>query len=636
VNFKLFNEEGQTIAELIGFDLQRTSRHVRHLLSQQESWLYQLKWKVKEDDGAVLMSEGRKNWLIFADDVGFGEALARKLEEKGDFCHLLRFEGNIGKAESEYLLDVIDTALSEIPAPLHGIIHLWSLSILPPSSTEERNNEFISDLGCNSVLYLIKTMSKRVASMPRLWLITKGAQPVNMDESMNVEQSTLWGFGKVLGFEYPELNCTRIDLDPVEDKIDEISSLLVQLSLNEREDQVAFRNGKRFVQRIMPLELSDFSFTSSISFISDATYLITGGLGGLGMATTQWMIQHGARNIVLMGRSLPSTSVMEIVDKMTDNGINLKIMQGDVSNHADMEEVMNLIRESMPQLRGVIHAAGVLDDGSILNLTRERMEYVFKPKVEGTWNLYKSILDCKLDFFVFYSSAVSVLGSPGQGNYAAACAYQDSMAYFMRNKGIPAISINWGPWAEVGLAAETIEKLKRENASTSHMIKVIHVDHGLKILEQLLFEGKTQVMVLPFDLKNLIELYPNAAGMPYLEEVGGKDAHVGHLYARPNLRQQYVAPRNEIEKKLAELWRQTLHIDRVGVKDSFFELGGDSVLAAQILSLAQKYFGIRINPQDAFKAFTIERLGEILESEIISQIEGMSEEEAEKRLSNKS
>ena len=121
--------------------------------------------------------------------------------------------------------------------------------------------------------------------------------------------------------------------------------------------------------------------------------------------------------------------------------------------------------------------------------------------------------------------------------------------------------------------------------------------------------------------------------MPFLSEVGGSNTHVARLYARPKLRQQYVAPRNEIERKLAELWRQTLHIDSVGIHDSFFELGGDSVLAAQILALAQKTFGIRINPQEAFKAFTIERLAEMLEAEIMSKIEEMSEEEAQRRLS---
>lgn len=207
------------------------------------------------------------------------------------------------------------------------------------------------------------------------------------------------------------------------------------------------------------------------------------------------------------------------------------------------------------------------------------------------------------------------------------------MAYYRQNLGLPAISINWGPWAEVGLAAEATERLEEQNVSTQHLVKVIEIDRGLEIFELLLKESTPQVVVLPFDLKNLLELYPTAASMPFFAEVGGKDTHVSRLYARPNLRQQYVAPRNEIERKLAELWKQTLHIDRVGIRDSFFELGGDSVLAAQVLALARKTYGISINPKDAFQTFTIERLAEILETEILNQIENMSEEEAQRLLS---
>jgi acyl carrier protein len=153
------------------------------------------------------------------------------------------------------------------------------------------------------------------------------------------------------------------------------------------------------------------------------------------------------------------------------------------------------------------------------------------------------------------------------------------------------------------------------------------------VLDYLLATPHPQAVVLPFDLKNLLELYPTAASMPFFAEVGGSDTHVARLYARPNLRQAYIEPRNEVERKLAELWKQTLHIDRIGIHDSFFELGGDSVLAAQILALIRKAYDISINPQDAFEAFTIEKLAMMLEIEMIKQLEEMSEEEAQRRLS---
>jgi len=488
-------------------------------------------------------------------------------------------------------------------------------------------------LGTDSVLLLVQALARRLAGMPRLWLVTRGAQPVKSGEPVAVEQSALWGLGKVISFELPDLHCIRIDLDPQQSAAETVPQLFKQVSTEDREDQIAFRAGTRFVQRLLPFIPETSSCIPEVSLRADGTYLITGGMGGLGLATATWMTQRGARRLVLLGRSEPAPEAMHIVEQMRDKGAEVLIEQADVSDSAQLERVFKKIDQNMPPLRGVIHAAGVLDDGALLNLDPVRMKNVMAPKVEGAWNLHAATINRPLDFFVLFSSAVSVLGSPGQGNYAAASAYLDAMAYFRRNLGLPAISINWGPWAEVGLAAAATERLKEQNASTQHLIKVIKIDQGMEMLEQLLAAPTPQMVVLPFDLKHLLELYPAAAGMPFFTEVGGSDTHVARLYARPNLRQQYVAPRNELERKLAELWRQTLHIDRIGVQDSFFELGGDSVLAAQILALAQKTFGIRINPQDAFQAFTIERLAEILEAAILSEIEKMSEEEAQQLLS---
>ncbi|HEY0677811.1 MAG TPA: SDR family NAD(P)-dependent oxidoreductase, partial [Chitinophagaceae bacterium] len=528
--------------------------------------------------------------------------------------------------------ELIEKHLLRAGSPLYGIIHLWSLSIPVQSAEFRYTSDAMRRPGFDSALLLVQTLARRMSVLPRLWFVTRGAQSVIPDEAIAVEQSALWGFAKVISLEFPELKCIRVDLDRGQSIAESVPHLVNQLFIDGDEDQLAIRSGTRYVPRLISFTPVASTGKPAVRLRSDATYLVTGGLGALGLKTAEWLVKMGARHLVLLGRNQPSPLAKKITDQLRQEGIEIVLARADVSDPDQLEKVMENINTNMPLLRGVIHAAGILDDGSVHNLTAERMRKVMAPKVNGSWNLHKATLNTPLDFFVLFSSAVSVLGSPGQGNYAAASSYLDAMAYYRLNLGLPAISINWGPWAEAGLAMEASERLQEQNASNQHLIKVIKIDEGFEILGQLLNEHTAQVVVLPFDLKNLLELYPTAAGMPFFSEIGAGQATVTRLYARPNLRQPYAAPRNEIERRLAELWRQTLHIDRVGIHDSFFELGGDSVLAAQILSLAQKNFGIRINPQDAFRAFTIERLSEMIEADILTKIEEMSEEEAQRLL----
>lgn len=634
-DIRLLDENDRIIAEFIGFRLQKINRYSRIPLLQQETWLYDMLWRIQEVTSTPneTLSE-TKHWLIFADDSGLAESLANQLELSGDTCHLLPYAETIksldGLDNEAGLQKIIDERLVEITS-LYGVIHLWSLTTSSVASNPALDNASIS--ACDSVLALVKALARRIIGLPLLWLITRGAQAVKAGEQISVEQSVLWGFGKVISFEFPDFKCMRLDLDPIQLDSETIPLLLRQISIDDNEDQVALRSGLRYVPRLSSLTLSASS-NVPVSLRHDGTYLVTGGLGALGLETAKWMTKRGAKHLVLIGRNDPGFAAITIVNQIRQQGVEVVIEQADVSNRSQLENVFENIRKNMPVLRGVIHAAGVLDDCSILNLDSVRMKNAMAPKVDGTWNLHRASLHLPLDFFVLYSSAVSVLGSPGQGNYAAACSFLDAMAHYRRSLGLPAISINWGPWAEIGLAAAATEKLTKENAFTEHLIKTIKVNDGLEILEKLLDEPTPQVMVLPFDLKNLIELYPTAANMSFLSEVGG-NTYVTHLYSRPGLQQEYVAPRNEIEKKMADLWRKTLHIDRVGIYDSFFELGGDSVLAAQILGLAQKTFGIRIDPRDAFQAFTIQRLAELLQAEMLKQVGEMTEEEAQKILAVK-
>ncbi|GAB5522531.1 MAG: type I polyketide synthase [Roseivirga sp.] len=623
----VFDGRGQLLIELTGFKLQSLQPGKSEKQSRKDTWLYQPKWRLSSISETSDSPE-KKYWLILADDGGLGNDLADQLQAKGDSCQVLKIDS---LNDAEAMMQRIEDCLKEAPSEIHGIIHLWSLSVADHLGTKTDPEEAIYSLGVDSTLCLVQALAKRFAGSPRLWLVTRGAQSVNNAETVALEQSTLWGLGKVISFELPEIKCVRVDLDPQLSNSEAQAQLLSQVAIDDDNDQVAFRGTDRFVMRLLPFQPQAHAL-ANLSIRSEATYLITGGMGGLGLTTANWMAAQGAENFVLLGRSEPSPEAAEVIEKMLEAGANVIVAQADVTDREQIQEIFEKIKIHMPPLRGVIHAAGLLDDGSLLNLDRERMQKVMAPKVNGSWYLHEATAHLELDFFVLYSSAVSVLGSPGQGNYAAASAYLDAMAWYRQSLGLPALSINWGPWAEVGLAAETAERLKEQNASTQHLVKEIKIDQGLEVLELVMKESDPQVVVLPFDLKNLLELYPMAAGMSFFAEVGGSETHLTKLYARPKLEQAYVAPRTDVEKKLTELWEQTLHIDKVGIHDSFFELGGDSVLAAQILSLVRKTYGISISPQEAFKAFTIEQLAQQLEAEIMNQIMSMSDEEAERLL----
>jgi myxalamid-type polyketide synthase MxaE and MxaD len=627
-DIRIYDKQGKLIAELLGFRLRRAQTHKTKSTAHQDTWLYQLHWKKQSTHSFVPKQNGTKrHWLVFADSEGVAAALVNELEKSGDSFEVLPAEVCKGKKQEE-VQQLVEAFAGSPTMQVYGIIHLWSLSIPSQSWGTEDDHEA---LGCNSVLYLVQTLAKRFTASARLWLVTCGAQAMKEGETVAVEQSPMWGLGKAISFELPELKCVRLDLDPGASTAYQGNSLFQQLHYDDTEDQVAIRGEDRFVLRIIPYAPM-VAAVGEMVLRPDRTYLITGGLGALGLVTAARMVYRGARYLVLTGRRDAGKNAQAAITHMRQQGATVVAYKVDVSAYAEMKTLFETLEREMPPLAGVVHAAGVLDDASLLNLNAGRMKTVMAPKVSGTWNLHRLTARNPLDFFVLYSSAVSVLGSPGQGNYAAASAYLDAMAQYRRSLGLPAISINWGPWADIGLAAEALGLMDKQAAATQHLIKVIDVEKGLDILEQLILDAPVGAAVLPFNLKHLLELYPAAAGMTFFEEAGGSETHVARLYARPNLQQPYVAPRTEIERKMAELWQQTLHIERVGIHDSFFELGGDSVLAAQILSLARKNYGLSIPTQEAFKAFTIERLAELLEAEIIKAIDAMSEEEAENRM----
>ncbi len=227
-----------------------------------------------------------------------------------------------------------------------------------------------------------------------------------------------------------------------------------------------------------------------------ATYLVTGGLGGLGSEVARWLAAEGARHIVLVGRHAPSEQSQSMLEELTRSGVNWKFVQADVSQFESIADVFTQIENTMPPLKGIIHAAGVIDDGIFIQQTWERFATVFAPKVQGAWNLHELTRGMALDFFVLFSSASSVIGSGGQANYVTANTFLDMLAYHRRGMGLPGLSIGWGPWEQVGVAADR-SMIKR---MVEHGIESFSPAQGIESLSKVMQTPHlTHVAVVPIN-----------------------------------------------------------------------------------------------------------------------------------------
>ena len=473
--------------------------------------------------------------------------------------------------------------------------HAWAGVALLSFGTEV-------EAACRSVLRVMQDLSAH-GFAGRVVLATRDAMAAAAaDQVGSLAGAALWGLGAAAALEHPEWRLRRVDLPCAPEPVSE--ALWAELKCEDAEDQVAWRSGQRLVARLRhrswPPELS-------CGMRYRGTWLITGGLGGLGLAVAGWLLERGVSDVVLVGRHLSEASLAAVQRLRTlvrAPGGSVVVRLADVRDRSALAAVVD---EAGAALRGVVHAAGVLDDGVLGQLDWERFRAVLQPKVMGARNLHELTRDHALDAFVLFSSAASLLGNAGQASHAAANAYLDGLAQHRHAHALPALSINWGAWADIGSASGALEPMRR------HGYQPISPQAGLEGLGCALQSGVAQVGLAPMDWQRV-----PAPGRPFLsrlrvapapEELSVAPPRGGMSTQAPFAAPMGIPRRDAIEDRIAALVSQVLGDTAPVPRDlGLFRAGLDSLMSVELRNLMQDAFALPLAATVAFDHPTINEL----------------------------
>jgi myxalamid-type polyketide synthase MxaD len=615
---QLLDEAGHVAVEIQGLRFEYLGEEIQHAsVDNPDDWLYEFVWQPKELAGEKLAwPAGRASWLIFADSGGVGDALSALLAARGERSILVAAGSSYEQTDDEHyrirpdrgedMSRLFAAVLGSDQPACRAIVHLWSLDVVGPEETTVASLSAAESLCCGGVLLLAQQLARTESlEVPRLWLLTRGAQAVGETHSLvSIAQSPLWGLGRVIAQEHPTFWGGLVDLDPEASPRDaEVHQVWEEISSVDHEDQLAFRQGRRYVGRLVrqrPAAMQAVPFR----WRTDASYLISGGLGDLGLLVARWMVEQGARRLILLGRTrLPSRANWGSVETgghlahqitairaLEAAGACVHLASVDVADAAELSDFLNEFRaEGWPPIRGVVHAAGVLQDGLVVQLDAAALTAVLRPKVLGGWLLHRLLRDDPLDFFVLFSSAGAMLGQPGQGNYAAANAFLDALAYHRQARSQPALSINWGAWAGEGFA-ESVGG-KRLAARLSLLgINSIAPRQALEILGRLLGRSAAQLAVVPINWQQYREFYPGGSASPLLSELACEAAEVPRASGGRSERRDAILAAEPAERRpllqsyLSEQVARALGLSpsELDVQQPLSELGLDSLMAVEL------------------------------------------------------
>ncbi len=589
-------------------------------------WFYVPCWqqtRLPQPSHKAKIEEQNLCWLVFIDECGFGSQLVNRLVTGNQnvitvkvgqqFRQIDNCTYVINPQKSEDYQALFDTlyTLGKIP---QTILHLWSITTNEnPSSEIELFNQ-TQDLSFYSLIFIVQALGKQnLGKQIKIGVVSSNMQLVTGEEILCPEQATVLGACLVIPQEYPYINCQNIDIgsliSPSYNQEKLIDFVIAEMVAEVPNSIVAYRGNRRWIKTCEPAPLTTPD-AEKPGLRERGVYLITGGFGGIGFALAEYLAKTVQARLILIGRSvLPATEdwqqwldTHDPEDKISQHilkvqalkahGAEVMVKSADIANLEQMQAVIDQVSDRFGEIHGFIHAAGIFNQEcfrGIQQITKAQCEQQFHAKVQGLYVLQKILQGKKPDFCLLTSSLSSVLGGLGFVAYCAANLFMDAFAHKCNQSNIiPWLNINWDGWE--------IKKEKETNNLGATLAELAIAPHeGVEVFQRVLSNTSNQIIISTADLKTRIEQWIQPQ-FPVITT---------SLHSRPNLKNAYVTPQNQLEQTIANIWQELLGVESIGVHDDFFELGGHSLLATQVIAQMGKAFQVELSLSSLFESPTI-------------------------------
>ncbi len=575
IHLELLDQTGRLLARI-------TSLQLLTVFDSPTPSVLALNWEKSSNPSPSSVDEKHNPWLIFGKKEKLSNALKKILTRKGDHvvqieksCDFISFKENLSSRK-------------------------WNVIALMPEP-------FAEALALTQICI-------EASIAPTLCFVTRGTQAIGDEPISLTYQSLIWGLARAAAhIEHPALKGKLIDLDLAEASSSVEAQRILEMWLDS-EDQIAWRQNVRYQIR---LKKAPLPIVPPISFRAGAAYLITGGLGELGLSVAQWMAHRGAHHLILTGvNEIPSKEMWKSISAehprfqaiqkiltLESQGCQIESLTLDTTNLASLTNLLQQRKEKgLPSIQGIIHAAGAVKDAPIPLVTEEHIQAILPPKVDGAINLCTAFKDEPLDFLLFFSSLAATLPIIGQSVYAAANAFLDAFVHFLRGQNLPAFSIDWGP-VQLGMAAALENKNLHAKRGMFPMEPYLCWD----IMGQILQSNLPSVVVTAADWSQVHR--SRAYSPPMIRELGSMPASHSKnnsLVSKPVL---------SLLEQLKEYAASVLQIakEEIVMTHSLAQMGLDSLMATELKNLLAVKIGIQVAMSQLLQEMSLEHLAQSLE-----------------------